>query len=148
MLTVRLNKNAILGEVLSGIESGITQAFIVKTESNKSLDRIVAYASSLQSEGNRVFIEVQFQSKYSSRPKRLEIVEYTPCSINLYKFSSAKKFDIDAIELDKVANEICEKHQALAMNIEGYILLDKETKIDFINQSIKDMGLKIRAKIY
>lgn len=146
MLTVRLNKKAILGEVLSNLDSGITQTFIVKNESNKSLDRIVTYASLLQNEGSRVFIEVQFQSKYTPRPKRIEIVELSNGDINLYKFSAPNKFDKDAIEQDKIVKEISELYPSLTGRIHGYILLDRDAKIDFINQSIAEMGLTIKAK--
>ena len=148
MLTVRLNKRAVLEEVLEGTESGSVQNFIVKPDSTNSLDKIVAYASILQNAGKQVFIEVQFQSQFTPRPKRIEIVEQSSDLFHFYKFSSSGKFDKDAIALDKTKSELEDLHPLFKGRLVGYILLPGESNVEFINGSIIEMGLNIKAKLY
>lgn len=146
MLTVRLNKKAFLEDIVTSATGGITQSFIVKPESNKSLDRIVHFAYSILQKGSLAFIETQFQSQFTPRPKRLEVVELKGTEILIYKFSNSSRYDKDALELYHTIEEIQKLYVNLNFHFKGILLVDSTVDANFINTSLSEIGLNIIAK--
>lgn len=146
MLTVRLNKKALLNDIITTTTGGMTQTFIVKPDSNKSMDRIVHFAYSILQQGSLAFIETQFQSQFTPRPKRLEVVELRETEILIYKFSNSSRYDKDALELYHTIKEIQNLYTNLNFHFSGILLVDSTVDVNFINTSLSDIGLNITAK--
>jgi recombinational DNA repair protein RecR len=143
MLIVEINSKSTLESIIANdATNGTIRQYIIDNTTNAKLNEIVKLAQKLQQNGTVPFIEVKFKSQYSSREKRLEVVGKKGSIITIYKFSSFKRFDKDAIELNRLVEEIVSKNNKEYI-INGTLLFDDNYKFDFITQKISEFGISI-----
>lgn len=98
MFILKLYSKATFQDIINGIPSGVERNYVFTENPKNRLEELVYYAHSKQTSNTKVYIEVKYASKYSSREKRLEIVSVNDKMINVYKISALNRFDKDAIE--------------------------------------------------
>ena len=142
MLTTIIHTKATIQSILSGAPDGIERKYILNFKRTARLDSLVTLASTISQNGKKPFIEVKFQSKYTDRDKRLEVVSISDKICEIYKFSSFKRFDKDALEMDRISKELAELFPDFGQFIPS-LVFDNEEKIEFIKESIHGMELNI-----
>jgi len=129
MKVVSLNNNATMEDILLGLPSGKIKKYILTSDNIERLSGIIRLAYKIGQE-KEVYIEVKFNSKYNSRPKRLEIVAKTDNNIEIYKFSKNNNFEKECLDLQRIINEIKPKTDYC---LKGYLVfssfLEKSNEI-------------------
>jgi hypothetical protein len=142
MLTTIIHTKASIESILLDHPDGVNREYILNPMGNTRLDLLVTFANEIKSRGQKSFIEVKFQSKYTDRNRRLEVIGLTDDKCYIYKFSSYGRFDKDAIEIDRISKELLETFPFKRSYVPSLILRPSDN-IDFIKVSLHNMNLNI-----
>jgi hypothetical protein len=146
MHTTIIHTKATIDSILSGYPDGVDREYILNPTSNTHLDSLVFFANELLSKGQKSFIEVKFQSKYTNRNKRIEVVGIKDNMCYIYKFSAYRRYDKDAIEVDRIAKELTEIYSSKKVYVPSLIFSDS-SDVSFVKESIFNMGLNVNVII-
>ncbi len=120
MEIVSLNNNATFKDILLGIPTGKVKRYILTEENIERLSSIIRFAYKLEKSNKKVYIEVKFDSQYTPRPKRLEIVAKWKDCIEIYKFSNKSSFEKECLEVQRTIDEIVPKTN---LSVKGFIVI-------------------------
>ncbi len=143
MLILTVNFKASMSDIVIGRSTGVVRQYMVSDGNTGKFDDIVCLADNLSKKCDAVFVEVKFESKYSQREKRLEVVAKDGNRISVCKISNVKKFDKDSLEL----NSVCQELRSLfgtCMFIP--IVYLKVSDVSFYQESVNNMGLSVIIK--
>ena len=129
--------------LIMGVPSGKDTPFDLQVMSEGRLSELVRSASALSRIHDRVSIEVKFNSKYSSRVKRLEIVGVTGNTVTIYKISALKSYDKDTIELNRDIEELAPLYPHSIFF--GKLVISNQDNIARINSSISELSSTVEA---
>lgn len=143
MSILSINVRPELDMLIMGKPSGKDTSFDLQMMSGGRLSDLVKCASTLREIHGRVSIEVKFNSKYSSRVKRLEIVGVTGDSVTIYKISALKRYDKDAIELTRDIEELTALYPHSIFW--GKLIMPTQDNIARINSCISELSSTVEA---
>ena len=143
MPILSINVRPELDMLIMGVPSGKDTSFDLQVMSGGRLSDLVRSASALSRIHDRVSIEVKFNSKYSSRVKRLEIVGVTGIVVTIYKMSALKRYDKDAIELNRDIEELAPLYPHSIFF--GKLVMSNQDNIARINSSISELSSMVEA---
>lgn len=143
MSILSINVRPELAMLIMDEHSGKNTSFDLQVMPEGRLADLVRCASVLSEIHDRVSIEVKFNSKYSSRVKRLEIVGITGNSVTIYKISALKKYDKDAIELNRNIEELT--HLFPHSIFFGKLVMPTRDNIARINSHISELSSTVEA---
>ncbi len=144
MTIISLNDNNEITNILKGIPGGKLRKCILTNENIERLSPIIRLAHNLELKGSSVFIEVKFQSQFSQRYKRLEIVSLYDKKVSIYKFSKKSSFEKECLEVQRVIDEL--KEISTSHSFHGFVVLsDFEEDIapfeNRVNEITSDISL-------
>ena len=145
-MPIRLNVNNTLGNIIFKKNGGLIRNYLVNENPIKKLDIQVFFANKLLNSGYNPFIEVKFKSMYSDREKRIEIVSEKDRHINIYKISKFVHFDRDAIELNRLSEEIKKTYCDNDFEINSILLFNEEFDRTFVLQQIENLHLAVKVE--
>ena len=103
-----------------GIPTGKIKRYILTEDNIERLSAIIRLAYKLEKNNNKTYIEVKFDSQYTPRPKRLEIVAKEKDCIKIYKFSNKSSFEKECLDVQRTIDEIKSK---TSLSIKGFIVI-------------------------
>lgn len=148
MTIVELNDNNNIENIVNHIPGGKIRKCVLSEKNIERLSPIIRLAHYIENSDNaKVYIQVKFDSKYSPRPKRLEVVSETNEAISIFKFCKKSTFEKECLETQRVITELKEKYQVI---FKGYIVLseiieDYRLFQNRINEISKDITLICRS---
>lgn len=146
MQTILINTKSTIQSIFSNNPDGVNREYLLVPNSRKRLDLLIRFSSYLIELGHEVFIESKFQSKYTDRHKRLEVVSRNNGNYNIYKFSSFSRFDKDAIEISRTTNEVANSLiSSEPICILPVIILSLDEDSDFVRESLRSMLLNVEV---
>ncbi|MGI6717956.1 MAG: hypothetical protein ACOX4D_02195 [Bacteroidales bacterium] len=145
MFILKVNHKAVLRDILNGNPSGIVRDFVCNDNPTNRLEELVYYAYNEQIKNSKVFIEVKFASKYSSREKRLELVTIKDDVISIFKVSASNRFDKDAIELKRIIDEVNEEVKS-NYHIRGVLKIKPSSDVERIKKMLESMNIDIMVE--
>ena len=85
MNVINLNDNNNMANILNNIQGGKLRKCVLSEDNIERLSPIIRLAHNIEQDDKEVFIEVKFDTKFSPRPKRLEVVAKNNTCIEIYK---------------------------------------------------------------
>ena len=138
MAIITLNDNNEITNILDGVPGGKLRKCILSDENIERLSPIIRLAHKLELSGKNVFIEVKFQSRFSQRYKRLEIVSQLGNEISIYKFSKRASFEKECLEVQRVIDELKEKSASYSYH--GVVVLsDIKENIELFKSRVEEI---------
>lgn len=137
---VTINTKSTIGSIINGVPDGVNVVYMQNIISAPKLALMVSKATLLLCK-YETYIQVKFQSKYSARELKLEVVTKNKNEINVYKISSPSKYDRDSINLNSIVSELRELYTK--NTFKGIIFLQDSTSLHFYQESIKQLNLQI-----
>lgn len=145
MKVIILNDNNNIINILNGIDGGKERKCILTDDNIERLSPIIRLAHNLELENKQVYIQVKFDSVYSPRPKRLEIVSVDEGTVDIYKFSRKSSFEKECIELQRVIDEL---RGTSNHTLRGYVVLSiKDEDVKPITERIAEISTDISIHI-
>lgn len=121
MNVINLNDNNNMANILNNIQGGKLRKCVLSEDNIERLSPIIRLAHNIEQDDKEVFIEVKFDTKFSPRPKRLEVVAKNNTCIEIYKFSKKSSFEKECLEIQRVIDELRESYTNVFC---GYIVVD------------------------
>jgi hypothetical protein len=138
ILTVNI-KSSIL-DIVTGNQGGVERSFLILENKKNKIDSLVILANKLSNESTKTFVEVKFESKYSQREKRLEVVTKKGVDISICKISNKHKFDKDALELSNICEELSSIFKLNNFYPKLYLDIDD---LESYQSAVINMGLSV-----
>ena len=143
MLVLTVNFKASISDIVAGRSTGVARQYLVSDGHVGKSDEIVCLADTLSKTCEASFVEVKFESRYSQREKRLEVVAKDGNRITICKISNVKKFDKDSLEINSVCQELSSLYGAYEFIPVVYL---KVNDVSFYQESVNNMGLSVIIK--
>lgn len=145
MIIATIHKKYDFSSVIDKSVTGQDVKYIIVEHPSKQIDKLTSLAYELEKKGLMSYIEVKFNSDFSKRAKRLDIVTTDNIhNITIYKFTSKEKFESDGFDLNDTIDEIQSKYGHIIKSLKGYLVTRGATQdIDSMKEALNNLNLNI-----